>query len=185
MTLLSDFSIHTLVERGELGIAPYDEQQLQPSGYDVRLGPGAKRLIPGHWLGALDPRRPLDERYTYEAFCTEREFLPGLVYLLTSVERFRFPHHVAGQLVGRSSLARMGVVIHQQAGLMDAGFEGEVTFELTVAVPTILWPGMAVGQMLFLPLDRPAARPYRGRYMGQTAATISRFHLDHAGVADA
>ena len=93
----------------------------------------------------------------------------------------RLPDDVAARLEGKSSLGRLGLLIHSTAGFIDAGFSGHVTLELSnvATLPIKLWPGMKIGQLCFFRLSSPADAPYGSgaqgsRYQGQRGPTPSR-----------
>lgn len=104
---------------------------------------------------------------------------PGEFRLWSTRERLRLPYDIQGQVHGRSSVGRMGVLVHFTAGFVDPGFEGEITLEMW------LWPGATktihfkdgdrLAQIAFIELDKPAVNPYAGRYQGQVDPTPSRF----------
>jgi dCTP deaminase len=96
----------------------------------------------------------------------------------STLERITLPSDIVARLEGKSSLARLGLVIHSTAGFIDAGFDGDVTLELSnvATLPILLYPGMKVAQFAFFALDRPpstptAAAPTGSKYQGQAGPT--------------
>ena len=92
------------------------------------------------------------------------------------------PDDVVARIEGKSSLGRLGLIVHATAGFVDPGFAGTLTLEITnlTRIPIILWPGKPIAQLSFMALDRPAERPYGhpelgSHYHGQVAATESRY----------
>ncbi len=108
-----------------------------------------------------------------------QEFVLG-----TTIEKVKIPNNLVGRLEGRSSLGRLGVIIHATAGYIDPGFEGQVTLEITNLgkVPVALWPGMRVCQISFFTMNVPAERPYgserNSKYNGQKGPIESRISSD-------
>jgi dCTP deaminase len=104
--------------------------------------------------------------------------------LAATVERLALPDDVVARLEGKSSLGRLGLLIHSTAGYIDPGWEGTITLELSnvANLPMVLTPGMAIGQVSFMfmttPVDRPYGSPELGsRYQGQSDPTPSRAYL--------
>ena len=183
--ILSDKSIREAIESGRLGIDPFDPNLIQPSSYDVRLD--HKFLVFRNTKRAfIDVKQPADDLMEMlEVGQDEPMFLHPKEFVLGStIERVRIPNDLVGRLEGRSSLGRLGVVIHSTAGFIDPSFEGHVTLEISnlANLPIALYPGMRIGQISFTQMTTPAERPYgpaRGsKYSGQTVPTASRLYLD-------
>ena len=110
---------------------------------------------------------------------------PGEFVLASTIERIKLSDNVVGRLEGKSSLGRVGLLIHSTAGYVDPGWDGQLTLELTnvAKLPITLYYGMRIGQISFLDLSTSAENPYgstklSSRYQGQTDATASKIHLD-------
>jgi dCTP deaminase len=180
VTMLSNVTIRERLRRGELIISPLDDRSIQPCSVDVHLGP---RLL--RWDGPqLDVRQPDSkwwrEQETLEpgAAQTAWQLCPGRFYLGMLAEWISLPLDLCGRLDGNSTLGRQGIVIHQTAGLLDPGWEGNATLELTVhAATTLIPPFWRIGQISFELLDRAAAPGYHGRYQGNTEPTPARVAL--------
>jgi len=106
---------------------------------------------------------------------------PGRFVLGTTQERVGLPGWLLARIEGKSSLGRLGLMVHVTAGFIDPGFEGRVTLELAnlSPLPILLWPGMKICQLSVAQLDQPALRPYghpelKSRYQGQQGVTESR-----------
>lgn len=106
--------------------------------------------------------------------------MPGQFLLASTVEKVFIPHDLAGHIHGKSSIGRRGVAVHITAGLVDAGFEGEVTLEMTNNSSYVFWlkPGMKICQITFEQLTSPAEHPYghpavNSHYQGQSGPTVS------------
>lgn len=145
--VLADVTIKQAVVSGLLRIDPFNSLHVQPSSYDLTV--------------ALD--RPL---------CLER----GVFHLLSTVEWVGLPDRIQGQVHGRSSIGRKGVLVHFTAGFIDPGFSGQITLEvMALDRPVEILPGDRLAQIAFIWLDQAAEHPYKGRYQGQYGPTESRF----------
>ena len=107
---------------------------------------------------------------------------PGEFALGRTEEYVEIPDDVVARIEGKSSLGRLGLIVHATAGFVDPGFKGTLTLEITnlTRVPIKLYVGIAIAQLSFMALDAPAERPYGSpelgsHYQGQTAATESRY----------
>jgi dCTP deaminase len=183
--ILSDRSIREAIESGRLGIDPFDPALIQPSSIDVRLDD--KFLVFRNTKRAyIDVKQPAEDLMELiEVGPDEPMFLhPHEFVLGSTVERVRIPNDLVGRLEGRSSLGRLGIVIHSTAGFLDPSFEGHVTLEISnlANLPIALYPNMRIGQISFVEMTTPAERPYgpaRGsKYSGQQLPTASRLYLD-------
>lgn len=183
--ILSDRSIREAVASGRLGIEPFEPALIQPSSIDVRLD--HKFLVFRNTKRAyIDVKQPADDLMEMiEVAPDEPMFLhPHEFVLGSTVERVRIPDDLVARLEGRSSLGRLGVVIHSTAGYIDPCFEGNVTLEISnlANLPIALYPGMRIGQISFQQMTTAAERPYgpaRGsKYSGQQLPTASRLYLD-------
>lgn len=187
--LLSDRDITSNVESDiYFVIEPFEPGQVQSASYDFRLG-GTFRTVSAHSRSVIDPFQPQTGLWQSHIVGPDDEFIlhPGQFALATTLERFGLPDNIAGQVGGKSSLGRLGLQVHSTAGFIDPGFMGHITLELSnVAVlPIVLRPGMLIGQIVYIMLVRPAAKPYDGKYQGQTDATESLYHLNYAGAEHA
>lgn len=175
--ILSDRDIKaamTMAEDPLIIDPPYHPDRLQPGSLELTLD----LVIQEEVLG------PDGYRVGWKPRDLPVEGLPmkaGDFILASSVEKVRIPTNMVALVNGKSSWAREGLVIHQTAGLLDAGFRGTVTLELSI-VGHGLFPlryGMPIGQLVFMPMTSPAERPYGSaglgsHYQGQRGATPSR-----------
>lgn len=184
--VLSDRTIKELIQAGRLRIEPFDALAIQPSSIDLRLDQRF-RVFRSTRFSHIDPRQEqgdLTELLTVpdgETFVLQ----PGQFCLGNTWEEISLPEDLVGRLEGKSSLGRLGLVIHSTAGYVDPGFRGHLTLELSNAasLPILLYPRMKIGQLSFLQMTTPADRPYGSRplgskYQGQNEPTASRIHLD-------
>ena len=107
---------------------------------------------------------------------------PGEFVLGSTLERIAVPDDLVARIEGKSSLGRLGLLIHSTAGFIDAGFDGHVTLELAnvASLPITLYPGMKIGQVSFMQMTTPADKPYGqgatgSKYQGQRGPTPSRY----------
>lgn len=167
---LSDNDIHQSVEKGEITLSDFDLQRLQPVSYDILLG-NKFEVVKDHSLSAVDPSRGIiPETQTIEIPDGEPFVLhPGKTVLGTSKDYFGSEKYLI-QLSGKSSLARLGLVVHNTAGIVNPGHFLHITFELfnAGAVPIILRPGMAIAQITFSEISSELKRNYQdtGRFNG-------------------
>jgi dCTP deaminase len=189
VSVLSDGTITRLVEEGRIGIDPWDPGLVQPASVDLRLG-DSFRVFHNHRATAIDLRRP-PENLTEEVIVPEGESFaihPGEFCLGRTLEWVELPDDIVARIEGKSSLGRLGLIVHATAGFCDPGWKGTLTLELNnlTRVPIILHPGLEIAQLSFMMLDRPALRPYGSadlgsHYQGQRAATASRYRSKQAG----
>jgi dCTP deaminase len=181
--VLSDGTIRRLVEAGRIVIDPWDAGLVQPASVDLRLG-NSFRVFHNHRVTAIDLREP-PTNLTEEVQIGEGEpfaIHPGEFVLGRTLEHVALPEDVVARIEGKSSLGRLGLIVHATAGFVDPGFRGTLTLEITnlTRVPIKLYSGLLIAQLSFMTLDAPAERPYGSaelgsHYQGQTAATESRY----------
>jgi len=182
-SVLSDGTILDLVEAGRIRIDPWDPSLVQPASVDLRLG-DSFRVFHNHRTAAIDLRDP-PTHLTEEVVATAEEGFvihPGEFCLGRTLEWVELPEDVVARIEGKSSLGRLGLIVHATAGFCDPGWRGTLTLELNnlTRVPIKLYPGLLIAQLSFMALDKPALRPYGSpelgsHYQGQVAATESRY----------
>jgi dCTP deaminase len=182
-SVLSDGTIRRLVDEGRLRIDPWDPGMVQPASVDLRLG-SSFRVFHNHKLPAIDLAEPPQGVTERVEIGEGQSFVihPGEFVLGTTSEWVELPNDIVARIEGKSSLGRLGLIVHATAGFVDPGFKGTLTLEITnlTRVPIVLWPGKPIAQLSFMTLDRPAERPYGhpdlgSHYHGQTEATESRY----------
>lgn len=182
--VLSDRDIRARVQEGRILIDPFDPARVQPSSVDLHID---KEFLVFHNARRpyIDPREPMDdltERIVIEA--PERFVLhPGEFALGATLERIGLPDDLVARLEGKSSLGRLGLLIHSTAGFIDPGFTGHVTLELSnvANLPIAIYPGMQIGQISFHTMTSPAENPYgsgglTSKYQGQRGPTPSAYY---------
>jgi dCTP deaminase len=189
-SVLSDGTIRRLVEEQRIKIEPWDAAMVQPASVDLKLGTSF-RVFHNHRLPAIDLASPPDNLTELVEIGDDESFVihPGEFVLGSTVEWVELPDDIVARIEGKSSLGRLGLIVHATAGFVDPGFSGTLTLEITnlTRVPIVLWPGKPIAQLSFMALDRPAERPYGhpdlgSHYHGQLEATESRYE---GGPADA
>jgi dCTP deaminase len=179
--VLSDRTIREQLASGRLVIEPFDERLLQPSSVDVRVAERF-RVFHNNRRAYIDVREPSDDptEVVEVAPCDRFILHPGEFVLGSTLERVALPDDLVARLEGKSSLGRLGLLIHSTAGYVDPGFDGTITLELSnvARLPISIHPGMAIGQISFLQMTTPVDAPYRGKYQGQSGPTASEFHRE-------
>jgi dCTP deaminase len=183
--VLSDKTIREQILAGRIRIEPIDEADIQPSSVDLHLG-SRFQVFRNSRYPYIDPTMDQVGLMELTEASVEEPFVlhPGEFVLGATVERLVLPDDIVARLEGKSSLGRLGLLIHSTAGYIDPGWEGTITLELSnvATLPMVLTPGMAIGQVSFMLMTTPVERPYgtpglRSRYQGQTDPTPSRGHL--------
>jgi dCTP deaminase len=182
-SVLSDGTIRRLVDEGRIRIEPWDPAMVQPASVDVRLGT-TFRVFHNHRAPAIDLREP-PTNLTEQVEVEEGEAFvihPGEFVLGRTLEWVELPHEIVCRIEGKSSVGRLGLIVHATAGFVDPGFNGTLTLEITnlTRIPIKLYPGLPIAQLSFMTLDAPAERPYGhpdlgSHYQGQLEATESRY----------
>ena len=181
--VLSDRAIRRLVDAGRIGIEPFDPKLIQPSSLDVRVD-RLFRVFRNSRYPYIDVKTEQDELTELVEVADDEPFIlhPGEFVLGSTLERVTLPDDLVARLEGKSSLGRLGLLIHSTAGFVDAGFEGHVTLELSnvANLPITLYPGMKIGQISFVQMTEPAETPYGAgsigsKYQGQQGPTPSRY----------
>jgi dCTP deaminase len=181
--VLSDGEIRRLLDAGRIGIAPFDESLMQPSSVDVRAD-RYFRVFRNSRYPYIDVKREQEELTELVEVADDEPFIlhPGEFVLGSTLERVTLPDDLVARLEGKSSLGRLGLLIHSTAGFIDPGWDGHVTLELSnvANLPITIYPEMKIGQLSFVRLSEPAERPYGSegigsKYQGQRGPTPSRY----------
>ena len=188
MTVLSDRTIRRLIDDGRIEIDPYDAGLLQPSSVDVRVD-RLFRVFRNNRASYIDVKVEQDLTELVEVDDEEPFILhPGEFVLGSTLERVRLPDDLVARLEGKSSLGRLGLLIHSTAGFIDPGWDGHVTLELSnvANLPITIYYGMKIGQVSFMELSEPAESPYGSgglgsKYQGQRGPTPSRYWKNFEG----
>ncbi len=181
--ILSDRTIREQLSAGRIVIDPLDPADIQPSSVDLRLD-RYFRVFRNHTMRVIDVKEDQEELTELVEIGTDDAFVlhPGEFVLGSTAERVALPTDLVARLEGKSSLGRLGLLIHSTAGFVDAGWDGYLTLELSnvANLPITLYPGMKIGQISFLRMTTPADIPYGSsqvgsKYQGQRGPTPSRY----------
>ncbi len=188
MSVLSDRDIGAALKAGSIRIDPYDAHDLQPSSVDLHLD-RSFRVFRNNRYAFIDVRAPQPDLTEMLTIVDDEPFIlhPGEFVLGQTNEWVELPNDLVARLEGKSSLGRLGLLIHSTAGYVDPGWKGNLTLELSnvANLPIALYYGMRIGQISFFrmssPVDRPYGSPELGsKYQGQSEPTASAFHRDFA-----
>ncbi len=184
--IFSDRTIHAALDEGRIEIDPLDRSFIQPSSVDLRVD-ASFRVFENHRYPHIDPRAAQEDLTTAVTVPDDEPFIlhPGEFVLGSTLERVRLGEDVVARLEGKSSLGRLGLLIHSTAGFVDPGFDGYLTLELSnvANLPIAIYPAMRIGQISFYQMTTTAQHPYGSReagskYQGQRGPTPSRAHVD-------
>jgi dCTP deaminase len=186
--ILSDRSIREAIDAGRVVVDPLGEQAVQPSSVDIRLD-DSFRVFANHRHAVIDVRADQEGLTELVKVAPDEPFIlhPGEFVLGSTYERVVLPDDLVARLEGKSSLGRLGLLVHATAGFVDAGFQGWLTLELSnvANLPIAIYPGMKIGQLAFFQLTSSAEHPYGSaelgsKYKGQRGPTASRFFMNYA-----
>jgi dCTP deaminase len=181
--ILSDRDLRTLLESKRLVVEPLGPNAVQPSSIDLRVGRHF-RVFVNNLYPYINVREPMEDlTQLVETAATDPFILhPGEFVLGTTLERVEIPDDLVGRLEGKSSLGRLGLLIHSTAGFVDPGFRGHLTLELSnvANLPITIYPGMKIGQISLFKMSSPAENPYgsgklKSKYVDQVGPTPSRY----------
>lgn len=178
--LLCDWEIESAVNKKDLGIDPYDKCLINPNSVDLRLGD--QFVIYSQSNDIIDPYDGDSiGGYSENKFhCDSLIVNPGDFILGRTLERITLPDFFSARVEGKSSLARLGITIHQTGGWIDSGFDGTITLEISNVNkrPVKLYAGMPICQMAIFLTNKPSL-PYNKRvnskYNGQIFPTVSKY----------
>ncbi len=183
--ILSDGDILKRIKKGDLKIKPFNRNQLQPSTIDFHLD--SKFSVFDNWnteiidlADKVDVSRTIDIKKNGSFIVHPGEFVLG-----SSVEKVTLPNDLAAKIEGRSSLGRLGLIIHATAGFVDPGFSGNLTLEISniSRLPMKLYAGMRIGQLAFFQMSSPVLTSYgsaklKSKYQNQKGPTASKIWKD-------
>jgi dCTP deaminase len=187
--VLSDRSLREELARGRIVVHPLGDDAIQPASVDLRLE-GAFRTFRATRRPYVDVREPQEELTELAVVAEGEPFFvqPGSFVLAATIETIALPDDIVARVDGKSSLGRLGLLVHATAGYVDPGFRGKLTLELSnqSQMPIALYPGMKIAQISFYRLSAPSERPYGSpglgsKYQGQEGPTPSRAYLDYQG----
>src|SRR5919201_3686579 len=181
--ILSDRSIRDEIAAGRIEIDPFDDDCVQPSSVDLHVD-AQFRVFANSRYPYIAVRREMPDLTELVSVAAGEPFIlhPGEFVLGSTLERVRIPDDMVARLEGKSSLGRLGLLIHSTAGYVDPGWDGFLTLELSnvANLPITIYFGMKIGQLSFVQLTEPAETPYGAdglgsKYQGQRGPTPSRY----------
>ena len=181
--VLSDRAITRLIDAGRIVIDPYDPSLMQPASLDVRVD-RLFRVFRNSRYPYIDVKREQEDLTELVEVEDGEPFIlhPGEFVLGSTLERVTLPDDLVARLEGKSSLGRLGLLIHSTAGFIDPGWDGHVTLELSnvANLPITIYPEMKIGQLSFVQMAEPTDHPYGSsglgsKYQGQRGPTPSRY----------
>lgn len=187
--ILSDRDIRAAIASGRIGIEPFSDEHVQPSSIDLRVDHYFRTFHNARYP-FIDVKQEMDDLTELIEVKDAEAFIlhPGEFVLGSTLESVRLPNDLVASLEGKSSLGRLGLLIHSTAGWCDPGFEGHLTLELSnvANLPITIYPGMKIGQISFYRLTSEAEHPYGtkgigSKYQGQRGPTPSRYFENFAG----
>tara|TARA_Y100001970_G_scaffold86666_1_gene109304 strand:+ start:2051 stop:2614 length:564 start_codon:yes stop_codon:yes gene_type:complete len=184
--MLSDKDIKKALKDKWIEISPLEKTFIQPSSVDLRVGTEF-RVFENHKYSHIDPKAPQEDLTTLVEATKNEPFVlhPGEFVLGTTYEKVALSNKIVARLEGKSSLGRIGLLIHSTAGFVDPGFSGYLTLELSnvANLPIKIYPEMKIGQISFYYLNSASEakygdRNYGSKYQGQEGPTPSKSHSD-------
>mgnify|MGYP002881157251 CR=1 FL=1 len=189
--VLSDRTIREEIAKGRIVVRPLGDGCIQPASVDLHLDRNVL-VFRNNRVPYVDVRSTNDRLTDMITMGNDDPFMlhPGEFVLGSTLEHVEVPDDLVGRLEGKSSLGRIGLLIHSTAGYVDPGWKGHLTLELSnvSGLPITLYHRMKIGQISFLKLTTPADHLYGSaelgsKYQGQTDPTPSRVHMDFGGGA--
>lgn len=184
--MLVDRQIAEAIKLGRVCIEPADSipSRIQPASLDVRLG-DTFAVYRRHLSSVIDPKVDSAPLLEFTTITGDGCFVlhPGEFVLAHTLEAIGLAGDLAARVEGKSSLGRLGLLVHSTAGFIDPGWpKASITLELANVncVPIKLWPGMPVAQLAFDEVEE-VTTGYAGKYQGQKGPTPSRFHQNWTG----
>jgi len=185
--VLSDRTIKEEIAKGRIIIEPFDPDCIQPASIDIHLDKKLRVFRTWRYPFYIDVKQNLDDLTELVEIDEDTPFFlqPGEFVLGSTLESVTLPDDIVGRLEGKSSLGRIGLLIHSTAGYVDPGWQGHLTLELSnvAKLPITLYYGMRIGQISFIRLTSAVDRVYgaeglRSKYQGQREPTPSRYYQD-------
>jgi len=189
VSVLSDRDIRAAMQAGRVRVDPYDPSCLQPSSVDLHLD-REFRVFRNNRYPYIDVRQAQPDLTEIVSIEDDEPFIlhPGEFVLGQTLEWVELPDDLVARLEGKSSLGRLGLLIHSTAGYVDPGWKGNLTLELSnvANLPIALYCGMKIGQISFFKMSSPVERPYGSKelgskYQGQSQPTASEYYRDFEG----
>lgn len=199
--ILTGAMIRSEVANGHIAISDFNEKQLNPNSYNLRIGSKVATIAPTgyveYWgspepdkygvvnsimmkrerpIWELDIKKPI-ELEVHDIPADGMVLQPHQLYLISTEERIECGSYVP-IITGRSSMGRMGIEVHREAGFGDIGYEGCFTLQMDVSLPTRIYPYAEMAQVYFITPCGPIEKKYTGKYQGSTDIAASRSYID-------
>ncbi len=185
--VLSDRTIQEEIAKRRIVIEPLMPGSIQPASVDLHLDRKLLVFKPARYPDCIDVKQSMEDLMEPVDITDDSPFYlePGGFVLGSTLEAVTLPEDIVGRLEGKSSLSRVGLLMHATAGYVDPGWCGHLTIHLSnvAKLPITLYYKMKIGQLSFLRLTSPVERLYgaeglRSKYQGQSGPTASRYHYD-------
>ncbi len=182
--ILSDKTLREEIQKGNLIVKPFDPEMVQPASIDLRLA-NEFRVFKHVNYGLIDVKKDFGEYTELMTISDEEKFVlhPDEFVLGSTREWVEVPGNLVGRIEGKSSLGRLGVIVHATAGFVDPGWKGKLTLEISNVgkIPIALYPGMKIAQFSVMQLTTPADTLYGdkklgSKYLGQEGPMESKMH---------
>ncbi|MDB4940188.1 MAG: Deoxycytidine triphosphate deaminase [Candidatus Doudnabacteria bacterium] len=182
--ILSDVDIKKSLKSGRVSIEPLFPDSIQPASVDLHLG-NEFLVFKNQGHTAIDLKQPLDDMMERVIISEKKPFIihPGEFALGLTYETVGVADDMVGRLEGKSSLGRVGLIIHATAGYLDPGNKLKMTLELhnIANLPIILYYKMPIAQLSFTPLSSKAQNAYgnkklKSKYFGATKPQASQYY---------
>ena len=185
--VLSDRSIKEALDSGRIIVNPLGENAIQPASLDIRLD-REFRVFRNHRDSFIDIRSPMESLTEIETIDDDQAFVlhPTEFVLGSTIELVELPNDIVARVEGKSSLGRLGLLVHATAGYVDPGWQGKLEMELSNVsnLPIKLYYNMKIGQLSFFELSTPSDNPYgsgaiKSKYQNQEGPTASKGYSDY------
>lgn len=178
MPVLPDYQIEFYCKEHGM-VTPYRPEHLQPASIDLTLSHDFRVFKDNSSIKYIDLADPSTYEDLTEPVFVEHEFVihPRSFVLGATDEVVKIPDELVSRIEGKSSLGRLGLVVHATAGYIDPGFHGKITLEMSnwLDIPIVVRPGQPFCQLAFQTMADKPLKPYQGRYQGDMGAAPSRY----------
>jgi len=186
--ILTASAITENIKSGNIVISPFNEEQLNPNSYDLRL---LNKLLVYEMI-YNDDRPPAINTSFFRYFLDSKKenpyseiiipeegyvLIPNRLYLGSTVE-YTETHSFVPMIEGKSSIGRLGIDIHKTAGFGDLSFCGMWTLEITVVQPIKIYPNMKIAQIFYTTVQGEITKTYNGKYQNQNDIIASKAYRD-------
>lgn len=188
---LTGEAIRQAIHSGKIFINPYDPKNINPNSYNLRIGNTIATIRPNRQGIFLEEPTNIPKEYNWVEIDLKEKveydvskipedgimLQPDELYLVPTMERIHTDYYEP-IITGRSSMGRLGISVHQEAGFGDIGFNGNMTLQLKVTYPTRIYPHFPMAQVYFLTPHGEIKDLYHGKYQGAVDIAGSKAYLD-------